>query len=259
MRKATPIIGLVAAIVLAASGAQAATQADPGRGSKPKWRLVFNEKFSKAIDESVWGLYEGQPGGDPGGWWDPSHVVVKGGVAHLQTYRDPRFDNRWVSGGMTNSHALKQTYGKYLVRFRATKGYGVSNILLLWPVADHWPPEIDFAEDGGTSSTGRPAVSASFHYGEDNDQIQRDLTGDFTKWHVLGVEWTPGRLVYTIDGKTWGTVLSPFVPDEPMELAIQAQAGTCGDEWAPCPNETTPALVDLQVDWVQAYSYGPPQ
>ena len=36
--------------------------------------------------------------------------------------------NRWVSGGMSSSHALKQTYGKYLVRFRATKGYGVSNI-----------------------------------------------------------------------------------------------------------------------------------
>jgi hypothetical protein len=35
-----------------------------------------------------------------------------------------------------------------------------------------------------------------------------------------------------------------------MELDLQAQAGTCGDRYAPCPDATTPARVDLQVDWV---------
>ena len=40
-----------------------------------------------------------------------------------------------------------------------------------------------------------------------------------------------------------------------MELAIQSQAGTCGDVWTPCPDATTPPLVELQVDYVRAYSY----
>jgi hypothetical protein len=39
-----------------------------------------------------------------------------------------------------------------------------------------------------------------------------------------------------------------------MELDLQAQAGTCGDRYAPCPDATTPAHVDLQVDWVAAYA-----
>jgi hypothetical protein len=39
-----------------------------------------------------------------------------------------------------------------------------------------------------------------------------------------------------------------------MELDIQTQAGTCGDPYAPCPNSSTPGNVELQVDWVRAYS-----
>ena len=71
----------------------------------------------------------------------------------------------------------------------------------------------------------------------------------------MGVEWTPGKLVYTLDGRVWGKVQSAEVPSEPMELAIQAQAGTCGDRFMPCPSAATPSLVDLQVDSVTAYAY----
>jgi hypothetical protein len=37
-----------------------------------------------------------------------------------------------------------------------------------------------------------------------------------------------------------------------MELAIQTQAGTCGDRYAPCPDRRTPRMVRLQVEWVRA-------
>ena len=73
----------------------------------------------------------------------------------------------------------------------------------------------------------------------------------------MGVEWTPGRLVYTLDGRRWATVRSPHVPDQPMELALQTQAGTCTDRYAPCPDSSTPSRVTMQVDRVVAYAYGP--
>ncbi|MET0510231.1 MAG: glycoside hydrolase family 16 protein [Thermoleophilaceae bacterium] len=217
------------------------------------WRPVFLDDFRHGLDRSKWGRYSGQPGGDPGGWWAPSHVVVRKGVLNLETYRDPRFGDRWVSGGLSNARALKQTYGKYEVRFRMDRGKGVAAILLLWPVADHWPPEIDFAEDGGATG-GRRSMSATLHHGEDNRQIQRTVRADFSRWHTMGVEWTPGKLVYTLDGRPWGRVRSRHVPRERMELAIQAQAGTCGDRDAPCPDRSTPRMVRLQVDWVRAYT-----
>jgi hypothetical protein len=97
-------------------------------------------------------------------------------------------------------------------------------------------------------------MAATLHHGEENDQIQRTVRADFSRWHTMAVEWTPRRLVYTLDGRAWGRVRSAHVPSEPMELAIQAQAGTCGDRYAPCPDRGTPRMVRLQVDWVRAYA-----
>jgi beta-glucanase (GH16 family) len=222
--------------------------------ARATWKRVFSDNFKRGLDRSKWGLYSGQPDGDPGGWWAPSHVVVRRGVLNLETYRDRRFGGRWVSGGLSSARGLKQTYGKYEVRFRVDNGRGVAAILLLWPVRDHWPPEIDFAEDGGMTGR-RGSMSATLHYGRDDDQIQRRVRADFTRWHSAGVEWTPGRRVYTLDGEPWGKVRSRHVPREPMELAMQAQAGTCGDRYAPCPDSTTPAKVTMQIHWVRAYAF----
>ena len=218
------VIGL-AAIAVSAFGEHS---------SGSRWHRVFADGFGHGLSAARWGRYSGQPGGDPGGWWAPSHVVVRRGVLRLESYRDPRFGDRWVSGGVSSARALKQTYGRYELRFRMDAGRGVAGVLLLWPVRDHWPPEIDFAESGGTGPA-RNAMTATLHYEADNEQIQRTVHADFTRGHRIGVEWTPGRLVYRLDGRVWGRVSSPHVPREPMELDVQTQAGTCGDRYAPCP------------------------
>jgi hypothetical protein len=220
-------------------------------GDIPGWNMVFSDDFTgTALKASAWGSYSGQPGGDPGGWWDPSHVVVHNGMLDLQTYRDPALGNRWVSGGVSSAPALTQLYGKYLVRFRIDKGVGVSGVLLLWPSNGGWPPEIDFGEDGGGD---RSQSTATLHYGASNSQIQQSVTADFSQWHTMGVEWTAGQLTFTLDGAVWGTMNSAHVPSIPMELDLQAQAGTCGDAWVPCPDATTAAHVNMQIDWVAAY------
>jgi hypothetical protein len=220
-------------------------------GDLPGWKQVFTDDFpGTAVDERKWGPYHGQPAGDPGGWWEPSHVEAGGGVARLRSYRD---GGRWVSGGMSSARALSQRYGRYDVRFRMDAGYGIGSTILLWPTADHWPPEIDFAESGGRDDV-RALMSATLHYGDDDRIVQRQVTGDFTRWHTMGVEWTPGRLVYTLDGAPWATVVHPGVPDEPMELDVQTQAGSEGDVWTPAPDAGTPPEVDMEIDWVVAYA-----
>jgi hypothetical protein len=222
--------------------------------SRVAWHRVFFDSFSRGVQTRRWGRYSGQPGGDPGGWWAPSHVVARRGIVSLETYRDPRFGGRWVSGGISSAPALKQTYGKYEIRLRMDRGKGVAVVALLWPVADHWPPEIDFAENGGETNA-RRQVTGTLHYGSHDAQIQRSVNADFTHWHTLGVEWLPGELVYTLDGRAWARIKGPEVPSEPMELDIQTQAGTCGEPSAPCPDAATPRRVNAQVDWVAAYAY----
>ena len=193
----------------------------------------------------------------PGGYWAASHVAVSHGALVLASYRDPRHGGRWVSGGVSSGPALSQTYGKYEVRLRVDRGKGIAFVALLFPSGNGWPPEVDFAENGGESGA-RDHMTATLHYGADDSQIQHTLSGkDFTHWHVLGVEWTPGLLLYTIDGRRWAAVRSAAVPRQPMELDLQTQAGTCGDASAPCPDASTPSRVDAQVAWVAAYAYRP--
>jgi len=242
--------------LVALAGGEVVRDPDAGRASASSWRLVFKDGFRHGLDHRKWGRYSGQPGGDPGGWWDPSHVVVKRGRLRLENYRDRRFRNRWVSGGLSSARALKQRYGKYQVRFRMDAGRGIAGVVLLWPSAGAWPPEIDFAENGGSTRT-RRSMTATLHHGTDDHIVQRSLKGDFRRWHTMGVEWTPGRLVYTIDGRVWARVRSRYVPRRKMELDIQTQAGTCGDAYAPCPDASTPRRVTMEVDWVRAYAYRP--
>ena len=232
-------------------------------GNIPGWTPVFADDFTGAsLNTSAWGTYNGQPGGDPGGCWDPSHVLVSGGMLHLETFQDVAAKTRqgcsssWVSGGVSSARAFSQTYGKYLVRMRAGVGHGVSAIALLWPsTSGVWPPEVDFYEDGNGARTDMSATLHCGSNGNDSCQVQKSITVDFSQWHTLGVEWSPGVLNYTIDGQVWATVTNAdgAVPTIPMEFDLQAQAGTCGVQFAPCPDSTTPSMVDYQIDWVAAY------
>ncbi|MDX6215029.1 MAG: hypothetical protein QOG99_613 [Frankiales bacterium] len=220
-------------------------------GDRPGWHQVVAESFSGSSVPSGWGTYEGHPGGEPDGMWLPSHVTVNNGAMHLNGYKD---GGRWVTGGVMNSHAASMQYGKYEIRFRMTKGVGVKYAILLWPHTADWPVggEIDFAEDGGSGT--RNHTSATMHYGTDNSIIQREITGvDFSQWHTVGVEWTAGKIVYTLDGKQWASVVSSNVPRSVMDLAIQTETGTCGERWLGCPDATTPTRVNLDVDWVSVW------
>jgi beta-glucanase (GH16 family) len=222
------------------------------------WRLVVFDDFSHGLQSSWWGAYSGQPAGDPGGFWSPAHAVVKDGVLNLETYRDPRYGMRWVSAGVSSAPALKQTYGKYQIRLRMDAGKGVGLAMLLWPVRGVWPPEIDFAENGGATNA-RSTVAAFLHYGARDSQIQRATRIDLTRWHTLGVEWVPGKVLYTVDGRQWASITGRQVPSEPMEMDIQTQAGTCTQSWAPCPDRHTPARVSAQIAWVAEYAYQGPR
>jgi beta-glucanase (GH16 family) len=254
MKRVVVIAAPVAAVIMSAAIAFALAGEPPSQSGP--WKRVFFDHFRHGLRPSRWGRYNGHPGGDPGGLWSPSHVVVSHGLLNLETYRDPRFGGRWVSGGVSSALGLSQTYGKYEVRMRVDPGKGVSVVALLWPSANQWPPEIDFAENGGEGSA-RNYMTATLHYGADNSQIQHTIYANFTRWHVLGVEWMPGVLIYTLDGRRWAEVKSSAVPAQRMEMDIQTQAGTCGDPFAPCPDSTTPPRVTAQVSWVAAYAYRP--
>jgi beta-glucanase (GH16 family) len=181
----------------------------------PRFTLALHDTFS-SLNTARWGRYSGQPGGNPHGLWSPRHVVASGGAAHLRGYRE---GGRFVTGGMMLT-SLPQTYGKYVVRARFDRSPGVEHVMLLWPTSG-WPPEVDFSEGSGAGST-----MATSHWGAKNSQTHRFLKVDMTKWHTYGVEWTPTRLLFTVDGRAWAQMTGAAVPHQPMRLALQTAATT---------------------------------
>jgi beta-glucanase (GH16 family) len=235
------------------------TLANTGRKPMPigdlrGWRQVFSADFNgSSLSGEKW--YE--PYDSPSHHWDPSHVTLANGLLNIDAYKDAHHDGHWWSSGVNGGKGLKQAYGKYLVRFRMDAGKGISNALMLWPTGC-WPPEIDFAESRGASSSARTAHAGFLHYqgpGGCNDDRRIDagqVHADFTKWHTIGVAWTPGKLIYTLDGAPWSTIQSPHVPATPAELVLQTES--CNPI---CPDASTPAHVRMQVDWVVAYAPDP--
>lgn len=224
-------------------------------GNIPGWRAVFSDDFhGSTLDTSKWRVYEGPPGGDPAGWWDPRHVSVSGGNLVISAYQDPADGSRWTSGGVTTLPAFAQTYGKYLVRFRLEPGVGIGHTVQLTAADGSWPPEVDFSED---NAKGRDRTLATLHYGPRDSKISRWTPVDLTQWNTLGVEWTPGVLRFTLNGRVWFTIRHPEVPSIPMGLAIQTQSWPCSGTWGVCPNASTPPVVRMYVDWVVAYAYAP--
>ena len=47
-----------------------------------------------------WGKFSGVPSGDQSGMFDPSHVVVAGGILSLNTTRDASNHGGWATGGV---------------------------------------------------------------------------------------------------------------------------------------------------------------
>lgn len=245
-----------------ASTTAGAVKASPGPSglamphtAPPGWKVAFSDNFNSRSLSPLWQTYSGQPGKDPGGWWDPSHDVVTNGqlqlrafadAAHCQASQGCRSYDQEVTGGV--KLRLNWTYGRFLVRMRARSAQGVSIVALLWPIAHYAPPEIDFTEDNGASP--RRVDTATLHYGSPELAIHHLLNVNLARWHTVGVQWSPGKIAYTIDGRRWAVIHGSAVPSIPMNLAIQDQTWECGLTWDQCPGSGPAPRTSLDIDWV---------
>jgi beta-glucanase (GH16 family) len=219
------VLTALATLLLPSAHAQAAVSSH--------FSLKLHETFTEGIPSYRWGKYSGQPSGNPYGWWAASHVQPYQGAALLRGYED---GGRYVTGGMM-LNSVAQTYGKYVVRAKFDRSTSIEHCMLLWPVSG-WPPEIDFSE--GPTSQG---VMATSHWGSSNSQTHAFKRIDMTQWHTYGVEWTPTRLLFTIDGVGWATMGGAAVPHQAMKLAIQTMATSSPST----TNEVRMSIADVYV------------
>ena len=221
--------------------------APPNASALPGFALSYVQDFSAKALPNEWGRFNGAPSGDPGSMFVPSHVLTGGGVVREVTSRDRVNGGNWATGGMCLCGNGGQLYGAFFVRSRVT-GPGPNVSELLWPVANVWPPEVDFNEMGYVTNS----TSWTVHYGSGSSFFQRTHSWNMLRWHTWGLIWTPRLLTFTMDGKAWGTLSNySMIPHQPMTLDIQQQTWciTHRKNVDACPQHN----VALQVDWVATY------
>jgi hypothetical protein len=73
--------------------------------------------------------------------------TLSGGDLHFNGRYDSSM-HRYSTAGVSFG-GKDQTYGMYLVRMKGdyAPGVAISDIALLWPAGDGWPPEIDWVAE----------------------------------------------------------------------------------------------------------------
>jgi len=142
-----------------------------------------------------------------------------------------------------------------------------SDIFLLWPADNQWPPEIDVYEDEGVRSrtvatlwntvgnacSSSPSDQCLSQYQQGNGEGD-GVANNGTEWHTYGVEWTPSGVSWLIDGRVIFTapatqVKSPAQqPALPMNIALQSQN-------MPGSSGTSTQRETMTVDWVEQFSW----
>jgi Glycosyl hydrolases family 16 len=218
--------------------------APPPADALPGYTRAFVDDFTKQPSPTEWFYFRGVPVGDPAGRFDVAHVSINHGMLKIGTWRDPRFNNQWVSGGL-GLRGYSSTYGAYFVRSRETAP-GPDTSELLWYKNSPSSPEINFDETGEADS----AESWVVNYDPHQDQVSGSTAINIEHWHTWGVIWTPTSITFTVDGHAWGTVAkSSEIPRVPMTLDIESKA-FCGIPNEPCPTNDSMLIVD----WVEEYT-----
>lgn len=126
-------------------------------------------------------------------------------------------------------------------------GQGTTFVALLWPTANEWTNEIDFAEDNGDPE--RDYLSWTQH--QDGEIVATgDTELDLTQWHEYTVEWDPEVIRIIVDSEQIGSIENHGV-DEPMRMALQTEAWPEPTDWQHGVDESTPGQVTMYIDWVE--------
>lgn len=226
----------------------------PGQPSSPgRWTLNYDETFDASSLGTRWSRYGGQPSSDPFTRWDPARVAVRDGALVLTAEPIGGRPGYWTTGGVSNWRDA-QTYGRWTVRFRATRSGIQSFHFLLWPASKRWPPELDLAESWDPE---RKRLDGFVHWraadGSRRQQAAR-VIADLTAWNTVTLTWTPTEVSLQLNGRRWASFTGSAIPHEPMWLALQTETQVCDRTRSSCTSDPYgPPRVDIDRVTVEHY------
>jgi beta-glucanase (GH16 family) len=295
---------LVPALALAAVvGLGALEMPQAGEKSAP-WKLIWSDEFDgKEIDRTRWdfdlgnGFYDYEGSTWISGWGngelqyytrEPENAFVKDGMLHIRAlkesvqgfgYTSARLKTRKRDG----SPLFTMKYGKLEFRAKLPTGKGIWPAVWMMPQDDKYggwaaSGEIDVLEVRGHEPN---KVLGTLHFGSrwpSNTEASRDYLlpdkGTVADFHVYTLEWEPGEIRWSVDGKVYSTQsfwwscskaaggkgakpaqeadLNPWPApfDQPFYLIMNVAVG---GKFPGKPDKTTVFPVEMVIDYVRVY------
>jgi beta-glucanase (GH16 family) len=240
------------------------------------WSDDFNGPAGAPPDPAKWHAVTGPYGADSHEleyYTDRSTNVTLDGAGNLvitarrETYSGDSVTRQYTSARIETGGLFQTMYRELDARIKLPEGQG------LWPAfwalgSDYarvgWPGsgEIDMMEELGKN----PFVFYGSIHGPSRASpdgwtitvAKRSRASLAARFHVYGVRWSPGKVVFTLDGVPYGARtradLKPgdrWALNHPFYLLLDLAVG--GD-WPGSPNASTPFPARMLVDWVRVYS-----
>jgi beta-glucanase (GH16 family) len=267
---------------IVAAGILVLSTASPGAAANPP--LIWSDEFDgRFLDHAKWTASDDCRGGGNGErqCYTPraDNVAVAGGVLRLTARRQrvtvPALPVRmgggphrlvtrgYSSGQVHTSGKASFRYGRIEVSARMPAGQGLWSAIWLLPEHDNYGPyplsgEIDIAEGVNLGVGRRSEIHGATHHGvrlAANRQVGgRTSLADPTDFHVYALDWTPRRMIWSVDGRTYHSQRRRRPFDQRFYLILNLAVGGGWAERSGRGGVDTAALpADLLIDWVRIY------
>lgn len=242
----------------------------------PVWQDDFDQPAGSAPDPTKWVHDLGASG-----WGNAELQEYTAGRANAFVVDDPKADNgkalviraektgekNFTSARLKTQGKFSVSYGRIEARLQLPRGQGIWPAF--WMLGDThatagWPEcgEIDIVEVLGheTNKLYGTVHGPGFSGG-------KGVTGSIVLppgptladgYHVYAIEWSPGRIEWSLDGKVYHTVTPKNLPaggrwvfDDAKYFLLLNLA--VGGRWPGYPDATTQFPQELRVDWVKVW------
>src|SRR5690349_11403801 len=200
-----------------------------------KWKLVWSDEFDgKDIDRTKWdfdlgnGFFNYDANVWIAGWGnnelqyytrESDNAFVKDGMLHIRAIKESLHGFGYTSARLKTrkrdgSELFSKKYGKFEFRAKLPTGKGIWPAIWMLPQAEKfggWAAsgEIDILEVKGHEPN---KVLGTLHFGSSwpaNAEASKTYIlpdkGTVADFHVYGLEWEPGVMRWSVDGKVYST------------------------------------------------------
>lgn len=144
---------------------------------------------------------------------------------------DPDFPNLYCySGAMEALNPGEFLYGYFEIRCKLPVHRGAFPAFWLYKESDGEYREIDIFEYSWNIEGDARTTTRQIYYKKVDEPATKtyakvlytvpDMQDDLSAWHTFALDWSPGRVVFYVDGKATNSYTGPGVPDKPMGLIV---------------------------------------